>query len=83
LEYGKRAEEQMAAREQELSKNATDKINSFIEEYGKKNEYRLILGANGTGNVMYGTEGDDITDIILTELNTRYKINNPAPTSER
>jgi outer membrane protein len=83
MDYGKRASEEMEAREAELSKNATDKINAFVEEFGRKNEYRLILGANGTGNVMYGTEGDDITDIILTELNARYKINNPAPTGER
>jgi outer membrane protein len=59
--------------EQKLTKKAIDKANNYITEYGKKHGYKLILGANGSGAVLYGSKGIEITDIILEGLNNEYK----------
>lgn len=44
-------------------------VKTFVKEYGKKNGYTFILGANDAGSVMYGAEANDITDVVLAELN--------------
>jgi outer membrane protein len=79
IEYSQRAEAQMAEREQKLSSDATSKINAEVEAYGKANGYKMILGANGSGSLMYGDAGDDLTDIILQRLNQAYDLNNNQP----
>jgi len=45
-------------------------VTEFVEEYGKKNGYTYILGATkATGNVLYGEEKLNITDVVLKALN--------------
>jgi outer membrane protein len=43
----------------------------FIQEYGKKHNYRLILGTTNDGSILYGDEADDLTEEIIKELNER------------
>lgn len=72
LQYQKNAEAQMQARQQELSRDAIDKINLYIQDYGKQKGFKLILGATDGGNILYGESGDDITKEILEGLNKKY-----------
>ena len=44
-----------------------------IREYGKKKGYSLIIGANDSGNLLYGSESKDITNDVLEYLNQQYK----------
>lgn len=67
--YNMQAGEQMEKRKQELTKDILQKINLFIQDYGKKNNYKLILGTTNEGSILYGKDADDITDNILKELN--------------
>ena len=48
-------------------------INQYIIEYGQKNGYDYIFGANGAGSLMYGSKAYDITEDIIKHLNTRYE----------
>lgn len=48
-------------------------INQYIKDYGKQNDYSYILGADGSGAVMYANEGDNITDEIKRYINERYR----------
>ena len=57
----------------ELTEANLNKINDFIQTYGKKNEFELIIGITKTGNVLYGNEGIDLTDEIIEGLNAKYK----------
>jgi len=70
--YSKSAESQIQARQQQLSKEAVDKVNLFIEDYGKAHRYKLILGSTESGNILYGDVGDDITKEVLEGLNAKY-----------
>jgi outer membrane protein len=48
-------------------------VKAFIKDYGKKNGYTFILGANDAGSVLYGDDAKDITEIILKALNNKDK----------
>lgn len=83
LERLNRIRQQYLQKEQEFSEDnqalADDyteqiwqQLNQYIKDYGKKNNYRFILGANGDGAVMYADEGDDITKLVNEYVNSRY-----------
>ncbi len=48
-------------------------VKAFVKDYGKKNGYSYILGANDAGSVLYGLESNDITQTVLDALNSDLK----------
>ncbi len=58
--------------EQKLTQTALNTVNDYIKEYGKKHNCKYILGANGSGNIVYAQETQNITDEILKGLNEEY-----------
>ncbi len=62
---------------QKLSQESFDalskKVDSFVAEYAKDNGYKIILGTNGKGTVMYGDEDLNVTEQVLEKLNKAYK----------
>lgn len=63
--------------EEEISKSYDEKIykqiNQYVKEYGELNHYSLILGANGSGNVMYADSTMNITSNLIDFINKKYK----------
>jgi len=57
---------------QQYSDQIWKQINQFVNDYGKKYNYDLILGATGQGNIMYARETDDITKDVSEYINRRY-----------
>lgn len=62
---------------QNFTSQSEDKIwkqlNSYVSEFGKHNEYKIILGANGTGNIMYGNPKNDISEEVIAYINDQFK----------
>ena len=66
---------------QEFQKAFQDEIDSiivtvkdFVKDYGKKNQYTYILGtSDAAANVLYGTDENNLTKVILEALNAAYK----------
>ena len=48
-------------------------LNDVILDYGKENECDYILGADGSGSLMYAKDSDDITKDVLVYINNKYK----------
>jgi len=48
------------------------KINTLVEEYGKTHDHDIIIGASGSGSVMYGKEAHNITADVLEYINNKY-----------
>ena len=48
-------------------------MTQYVSDYGKKKGYKYIYGADGSGNLMYADESDDITFQVTTFINNRYK----------
>lgn len=50
------------------------KIKKFVKEYGKNNGYTYILGtSDNAASVLYGKEENDLSQIMIDELNSNYK----------
>lgn len=62
--------------EQELSDRYTQQIwkqiNTYVNDYGKENDYEMIFGANGSGSLMYASDAVNVTEEVLEYLNRRY-----------
>jgi outer membrane protein len=55
-----------------LTQVIVSQINTFLGQYGKKHNYKLILIANPSGTIAYAREGLDITPEVIDELNKEY-----------
>lgn len=70
--YSKNLKEQAKTEESKMTEGVLNQINSFVEEYAKKQGYDLILGTNVSGNILYGAKYIDITEEVLEEINKNY-----------
>lgn len=50
-------------------------INGYLKEYGKKNQFRFIYGATGSGNLMYADEIENISEEVIQYINQKYEGN--------
>lgn len=73
-DYQLKAEEQTLQGEgQKKIDTLIKEVKAFVKDYGQKNGYTYILGANDAGSVMYGTDSNDITQVIIDALNADVK----------
>lgn len=47
-------------------------LSQYLNDYGKKNNYSIVFGANGQGSIMYALDKKDITKDALEYVNARY-----------
>ena len=59
----------------EISIQVWERLNAYIQEFGEQNNYNLILGTRGDGNIMHAKEGLDVTEAFLKFANDRYEGN--------
>lgn len=71
LQLQQSLQQQMSRKQAELLEPIFQDISNFINKYGRDNGYMLILGTPVEGMIVYGDPGKDLTDIIVTELNSR------------
>lgn len=67
---------------QKRSDKIVDNLKSFVKEYAKKNGYTFIFGANDSGNVLYGDEKMDLTDVLTDAINEDYENGSKTATKE-
>lgn len=70
--YQESMQKHMIEEEKKTTQTVINDINDYIKEYGKKNGYKIIFGASGTGNIMYADESSDLTEQVLKGLNEEY-----------
>ena len=56
-----------------VSEQVWERLNGYIIEYGQENNYEMIFGASGNGNIMYSKEGFDITEQVINYANEKYE----------
>jgi outer membrane protein len=70
-------EQQFAEDNASLTKQYNDQIwqqlNQYVKDYGEKHSHKFILGANGSGNLMYSREESDVSKEVIKYVNERYK----------
>ncbi|MEL7145777.1 MAG: OmpH family outer membrane protein [Bacteroidota bacterium] len=65
-------QKQSAEEDARMTEAVLTKVNSFLTDYGKQNSYKVIMGANASGNIIYAQDGLDITDEVVEALNQHY-----------
>jgi len=66
-------DQEYQASNQSINEEVWKRLNPLIDEYGKKNGLRLIIGANGMGSVLYHTGYYDHTEKVIEFVNQRYE----------
>lgn len=57
---------------QKYTNEVYERLNTYIKEFGKKNNLGVIIGSNGQGNVMYRDDSMDVTDQLIKFVNDKY-----------
>lgn len=59
-------------RNKEIESMIWARLNPYLVDFGKEKGYLYIYGANGTGNVLYADERENITDELIQYVNNRF-----------
>ncbi|MEL6557150.1 MAG: OmpH family outer membrane protein, partial [Bacteroidota bacterium] len=70
--YQKAIQQQSAQEDAAATEKVLTSVNTFLKEYGEHKNYKIIMGANSSGNIIYAQEGLDITDEVIDALNKNY-----------
>jgi outer membrane protein len=73
---------ELAQDEQSMNKQIYENISSFLKEYNKSHNYKLIISNSVGGVLLYGDKSLNITDTILTVLNQRYNTSNKTTSTK-
>jgi|SRR3954469_11510730 outer membrane protein len=57
----------------QFSSEVMKQMNQYVQEYGKEHGYTYILGADGSGNIMFADTKENVTTEVLAYLNDKYK----------
>jgi len=75
VDYERAIQQQSQQEDAALTQQVFKQVNAYLEEYGKRRNYNIILAATEMGNIAYANEGIDITDDVLEGLNDEYNGN--------
>lgn len=76
-QYQQAIEQQISDAQQQMNQKIVSDINRYIQEYGKKQQYPIIFGASGAGNIMYAKESTNLTSQVLQGLNQEFEKRQP------
>lgn len=54
----------------EITSEVWKRLNPLLEQYGRDNRYSILIGANGAGSVLYGSEAYDVTEKAIVYVNS-------------
>ena len=73
IDYQQGIQQKSQQEDYQMTEQVLIEVNTFIEQYGKQHGYKMVLGANNSGNIVYGEETLDITDELQEALNAQYQ----------
>lgn len=59
-----------------ITQKVWERLNPAIQQFGKEHSYKIIVGANGMGTVLYGDPRCDITNELTAFVNKSYEKGN-------
>lgn len=62
-----------AAQTEKFDQQILTQMQTYIDDFGKQNGYKIILGSNNNGVVLYGNELSDITTPVIEFINLSYQ----------
>ena len=71
-ELQQKLSDELAAENQKNNLELRDSISSFIKQYNKEKNFDLIISNSGLDNLLYAKKVLNITDEVVSGLNSRY-----------
>ena len=69
-----RAQRAYVISDKNINEQVWVRLNTLLNEYGAKNDYQLVIGANGMGTVLYNEKDIDKTEELIKFVNERYEL---------
>ena len=57
----------------DYEKQIWKQVNQYMKDFGVENNYTYILGAEGSWQLMYAKENNNITKEVVEFINKKYK----------
>jgi outer membrane protein len=73
LQKKKEFEEDDYSNKAKYEEQILTQLNQYVKDYGTENGYQLLLGADGSGTLMYASQAIEITNAVKTYVNERYE----------
>jgi outer membrane protein len=68
-------EEDNVETQKKYNEQIMTQINQYVKDFAAENNYSVILGAEGSGALMYAEESIEVTNDITAYINLKYKGN--------
>lgn len=72
LKLKKQYTEENAVLSNKYDAQILERLTQYVIEYGNKNGYNLILGADGNGSLMYASDNYNISNSVIEYINKKY-----------
>lgn len=73
LQRKEQFEEDDALMQDQYTSKIKKQLNQYVADYGKEHNCDYILGAEGSGALMFAKDKDDVTKDVLMYINKKYK----------
>lgn len=73
MQYQESLGQQLMADEGRITNELYDNVADFLKEYGKANNLQMVMTYSKGSGVIYANDSLDITTVVVSELNKRYK----------
>jgi outer membrane protein len=70
--YQQKLTQDLMAEENKMSQELYKKITDYLKQYGESNDLQMVVRFNQGSDVLYATDGMDITQSVITGLNEEY-----------
>lgn len=67
------AQEIYSERQQKLDEQILAQISSYLKDFGKAKGFAYLHGANGSGNILFAADNEDVTADAIQFVNNRYE----------
>ena len=64
--------EELSRVKQSVTERVATQINQYVRDFSEENKYDIVLGANGSANIWYSVEKNDITKELIAYANKKY-----------
>ncbi len=72
--YQETLAQEIMREEAKFNQELYDKITSYLKEFGTNNGFDMVVKFNQGSDVLYATEGMDVTNDVIEGLNEAYKL---------
>lgn len=79
MQYQQSLQQQLVAEESKVNNELYDKVSNYLNEFGKENNFQLVLTYTKGSGVLYANDSLNITNQVIAGLNEAYKSPSELP----